>query len=338
MAKQMMVYAIKDGKGAYIDDVEKGLKCRCVCPACGSRLIAKKGERRQPHFAHENSECANGLETSLHLMAKDIISNAKSFLVPAVRLPSQPPNWDDFSPAQSIDIEKVEIEKHGDGMIPDLVLYPVSKSPSPKTLAIEIFVTHKTGEEKIKQFKSQKQAAIEIDLSNIDRTISYENLKQILLSETSNKSWLNNEKEHEFHAKMLRCCDELSCSAFNDRIRIDHCPINKCNYNGYSYAFLDNHCHSCQWYIGKTATAIHLCLGTMKIANNKELRQVKEQKIIDFEKTKKEPKVPIPRTCPKCGGFLEKKRGKIYSEMWVCNQYPLCTYTITENYPFSSNR
>ena len=38
-----LTFALKDGVPAYIDDVEAGLKCNCVCPACGEPLVAKKG-------------------------------------------------------------------------------------------------------------------------------------------------------------------------------------------------------------------------------------------------------------------------------------------------------
>ena len=38
-----MTYALKDGVITHISKVESGLACGCVCPACGEKLIAKKG-------------------------------------------------------------------------------------------------------------------------------------------------------------------------------------------------------------------------------------------------------------------------------------------------------
>ena len=68
-----LVYAIKDGAGISIEDADRGLKCGCVCPACGEPLVAKKGTKVMHHFAHHSgSTCEYGYETSLHLMAKDI--------------------------------------------------------------------------------------------------------------------------------------------------------------------------------------------------------------------------------------------------------------------------
>ena len=46
-----MTYALKDGNIISINDVESGLKCESFCPACGERLVAKKGKKRVHHFA-----------------------------------------------------------------------------------------------------------------------------------------------------------------------------------------------------------------------------------------------------------------------------------------------
>ena len=43
MIERHMACALKEGKLVYIDDVERGLKCGCTCPACGEALIARKG-------------------------------------------------------------------------------------------------------------------------------------------------------------------------------------------------------------------------------------------------------------------------------------------------------
>ena len=85
--EQNLIYALKDGKAVHISEVESGLKCGCVCPACGEKLVAKKGDRVAHHFAHYSGHtCEYGFESSLHLAAKDIISKAKKFVIPAVYL------------------------------------------------------------------------------------------------------------------------------------------------------------------------------------------------------------------------------------------------------------
>lgn len=75
--KSTKPYALRNNSIVSISDVESGLKCGCVCPACGERLIAKKGKIMMHHFAYYSGENgAYGYESSLHLAAKDIITKA----------------------------------------------------------------------------------------------------------------------------------------------------------------------------------------------------------------------------------------------------------------------
>lgn len=73
-----LIYALKDGLTTHISEVERGLKCGCTCPACGEKLIAKKGQYVTHHFAHQASkDCEYGYESSLHFAAKEILSQSK---------------------------------------------------------------------------------------------------------------------------------------------------------------------------------------------------------------------------------------------------------------------
>ena len=84
MAKQRHIkYALKNGMITSISDVERGLKCGCVCSACGAKLVARKGTKKIHHFAHYAGEdCEYGYESSLHLAAKEILSKSKKMIVP----------------------------------------------------------------------------------------------------------------------------------------------------------------------------------------------------------------------------------------------------------------
>lgn len=37
-----LTVALKDGVITNVEDVQSGIKCGCVCPACGEPLVAKK--------------------------------------------------------------------------------------------------------------------------------------------------------------------------------------------------------------------------------------------------------------------------------------------------------
>jgi len=69
----------------HISEVKKGKKCQCRCPACGAKLIAKKGRRKKHHFAHYFvSECAGGAETALHHYAKLLLLQKRQIKLPPI--------------------------------------------------------------------------------------------------------------------------------------------------------------------------------------------------------------------------------------------------------------
>src|SRR5690606_16189950 len=80
--------SVHDGRMYGPLEVARGRACNCVCPGCREPLWAKLPveSNRIPHFAHApGAECAVGLETSLHLAAKQIIEQERSHFVPALR-------------------------------------------------------------------------------------------------------------------------------------------------------------------------------------------------------------------------------------------------------------
>jgi hypothetical protein len=88
MEGDFLTYAIDShGKMVYIEDVPNGLACNCICPQCHEPLISRNGgEIREHHFAHvSGNECEGAYETAFHLLAKEIISQAKSVMMPKYR-------------------------------------------------------------------------------------------------------------------------------------------------------------------------------------------------------------------------------------------------------------
>ena len=106
-----LTVALKDDVITNINDVESGLKCGCVCPACREPLVAKKGKKMMHHFAHHaGHSCEYGYESSLHLAAKEILSRAKRMTLPAVYV-SFPDSYKKDEPvcsAKEIELDKVE--------------------------------------------------------------------------------------------------------------------------------------------------------------------------------------------------------------------------------------
>ncbi|MDE2759370.1 MAG: competence protein CoiA family protein [Paracoccaceae bacterium] len=76
----------KDGRCIGINEVERGLRCGCICKACGHPLIARQGKIRDWHFAHaDRSDCKGMGETHLHLAAKQILLDRKEIFLPDFR-------------------------------------------------------------------------------------------------------------------------------------------------------------------------------------------------------------------------------------------------------------
>ena len=187
-----LLYALKDNKLVSIDEVERGLVCGCVCPACKKDLIAKKGNIKIHHFAHVSScVCEHAYETSLHLLAKKIFEDVKTFLLPDVF-------WGRkkrfvFEKQRNIQIKSVQLEYYLSDVRPDIFIEDVNG----EKYCIEIFVTHSVDKNKCKKFKEKGLNAIEIDLSNIKRLLNENELKEIIVNNVDLKNWLYNKNLEE---------------------------------------------------------------------------------------------------------------------------------------------
>lgn len=83
MQEVKLLYGLKNEELITIDEVDRGLSCGCICPACRKELIAKKGNIKTHHFAHYNSpDCFGGIETVLHQLCKEIIFSRPTFTTP----------------------------------------------------------------------------------------------------------------------------------------------------------------------------------------------------------------------------------------------------------------
>ena len=204
-----LIYGIRnsDGKVVSIDDVPSGLQCDCRCPICNENLIAKKGEIKESHFAHygmrdktSNCDAVFANETSLHMLAKQIIEEEGMLVVPAIEvglwevelndipyeLKEKLKSFFTYKEAEKLIFQTVELEKKLPGFKPDLVC-----STSNLDYFIEVAVTHFVDEEKKKKIEKYKMPMLEIDLSEyLDEPISKKELRNVLLNSTKNKEWL----------------------------------------------------------------------------------------------------------------------------------------------------
>jgi len=218
--KYNLFYGLQGDKLRHISEVPNGLKCKCSCPACEKKLIARNGGRKRiHHFAHyENSECRYGVQTSIHLAAKQILEKSKHIRIPPVSVFINTEleegvkydfdKFDDFdeldeikyrkfishgeyhniSSEQDIEIDNVILEKKLHKYIPDVII--ISRG---KKLIIEIAVTHFVGRQKLEKIITSKISAIEIDLSKLDNDFNLKDLEELIVDNLENKKWLYNQ-------------------------------------------------------------------------------------------------------------------------------------------------
>ncbi len=327
--KNCLIYALKDGKAIHISEVESGLKCNCICPACGEPLIARKGQKLIHHFAHKaNSECEYGYQTSLHLAAKDILSKHKTMVVPAVVIDFYQHGGSDkrvkISEPKKISFDKIVLERKQGEIIPDVIAYVGNKK-----LYIEIFVTHSIDEKKLSRIKAENISTIEVDLSNTDRNISIEELTAILISDSPAKKWVYNKLENEWYNRFIEHSIKLPFKGS----RVNHCPISKRRWEGPSYAVLTLDCNYCTYCTGivydyrEESNNYILCSGKERLAEIADFSIPLEKRIeITNEQREKEDFSKIADfICPNCGYKLVPRTGR-YGEFLACSNSRYCKF------------
>ena len=239
--KARLTYGIKKNQVYSINDVESGLSCGLHCPLCNDRLIAKKGKKTQHHFAHYRIEnCSGAVETSLHLLAKEIIDEVKEITLPKVELKigeKQEPYI--FHRETKVHFEEVKVENRLGNIIPDLICY-VKEQP----LLIEIAVSHFIDKEKTQKIKNLNLSTIEIDLSEFKQGIEKDELKEILIFGTEKKKWIYNKRRRFIHNSILKESNKIVDKydfegSFITRRWHMNCPISN---NGFA-SYMDDCCY-----------------------------------------------------------------------------------------------
>lgn len=323
-----MIYAVKGGQPIHIDDVERGLACGCFCPACGERLIARKGEKMMHHFAHRSgTECEKGYETSLHLAAKDILLRAGRMILPpaSICFPDSPKVVPITDGPIELPIDRVELEQRMDTIIPDVVVFSGEKK-----LLVEIYVSHKVDDIKQKKIEELHLSAIEIDLSRVERTLSRVELVGILVDGTENKKWISNEYANQLKDQFYKVAEIKPIISRGYAIHVDNCPIKARVWHGIPYANVLDDCSHCKYMVSDNRERI-LCTGKERIASINDFnislperikKEAEEKRKRFIEKALRSIEVGI---CPKCGEDLivNPCEDRI---IWECTNSRFCDF------------
>ena len=141
-------YAIRDGVLVHASEVERGLACGCVCVECGTRLVARKGTKTRPHFAHRAGAGDCDGESLLHRLGKRLLAQRVEAAIATHRFVNV--RWecerchsehetDLARGATSVGVEQTIRTGTGGTIRPDVAVF--GPSGEPQTL-VEVVVTH----------------------------------------------------------------------------------------------------------------------------------------------------------------------------------------------------
>lgn len=201
MSSTSIPFGLKGNEMVSVDQVPQGLKCDCVCPECGGKLLARRCHNKVDHFAHYKlTDCKSALETSLHKMAKQILSNSTDFRIPDLTI-KHPGNGKVYKVKESADIQidEVLVERRLGDIQPDLIL-----SSGEQRLFIEIYVTHKVSADKIDKVKNLGDACIEIDCRDWREMTNIEDFERFLKYGTVKKTWVYNQLAQKKLEELIR--------------------------------------------------------------------------------------------------------------------------------------
>ena len=187
-------FGLRHGRLYPPQGTKRGLACECVCPGCGSALIANQGERKRPYFSrHQSRECLGGYESAVHLMAKQIIDDRRYIVIPEFRhsIGKKMPTGDVLSeeivvPGRRLEFVDVRLEQTVDGLRPDVI----GVTSDGIEILIEVYVTHAVTGDKRERF-SQKNL-VELDLSMLpqDLVVNEHLFAEKVLSE-ARREWIS---------------------------------------------------------------------------------------------------------------------------------------------------
>jgi hypothetical protein len=185
----------------HVGEVLRGLKCECTCPKCHRPLVANQGSVKTWYFSHradtDQAACSGARETAIHLASKQIIAEAKAILLPALVATHQ--NAQSIAkPATNVGLSNHSIEDRSyPGIVVDVL---AQRADDGTSLAIEIRVTHASGDLKQQRLEALALPAFEIDLRNL-ATNSDADLRRALLHDAK-RFWLHHPGQAEADAAL----------------------------------------------------------------------------------------------------------------------------------------
>jgi len=201
----LVPFGLKDGGLYEPTQVLNGKDCGCVCPGCKHPLIARQGAQT-PHFAHAAGEdCKRGVETAVHLAAKQLISEHMALSLPSavIHYPGgwgKPPSTELLYASNLKTLSEVRVEPWLEELRPDIMVLVAGKNME---VLVEIAVTHSVDDAKLQKIRKRGTHAIEIDVSSARERMGFALLKQFLFDVPSRGRWLYHPEVEHYENKYV---------------------------------------------------------------------------------------------------------------------------------------
>lgn len=222
MSPLKLPFGLRNGRLYEPRQVDAGLACRCACPSCGDRLIAKHGDsgKIRPHFAHAaGTACKAGFESAVHLAAKQLIEERRELFIPEhrcqVRMWAGAKHVEACEVLESAGLRKVhdvEVEKAIGEVRPDLTL-----NFGGRRFIIEIAFTHFVDDEKLRKLRGLGYPALEFDVFDL-RVLDFALLSERLFSWSPKVRWLHHPDTDACESKLSAELEPLVARAKQEHI------------------------------------------------------------------------------------------------------------------------
>lgn len=194
-------FGLREGRLYEPMQVEQGLACNCTCPGCSGALIAKHAPlgKVRPHFAHySDSVCAGGLESAVHLAAKQLIDEKRELYLPELvaTVRSRLAGFQYLERRETVHkgalahLDQVRVEESLGQIRPDLIVETAGQQ-----VLVEIAFTSFVSSEKLERIRLKSIGAIEVDVSDLAE-LNFETLSKRLFESSPRAMWI-------FHPEIL---------------------------------------------------------------------------------------------------------------------------------------
>jgi hypothetical protein len=204
------------------------------------------------------TDCAGGVESSIHLLAKKVLSTHQTIFLPGCKVTFPKEKEQGRFQQHWFRVTSAQVETKYGEIVPDVLIdiYGIA-------IAVEILVTHKVDERKTELFRKMRLPAIEIDLSRVDRELPESEITRLVVGDGGHKYWVN----IDFHTlQKLHFPKPLKIKRHKESglLFVAGCPKPMQQWKGNKYSSPED-CTGCKFFLMKSTFAPQVYCSGVKI-------------------------------------------------------------------------